>query len=146
MAVGTVSSINYDNWQLITSVTPSGTSVTFNNISGYKTLWLTGNITKNATDFVTIRPNNDSSASSYATPYTAPEFYLVYNTTGAVSFKIYDCDREVPHKVEFFTDLSTGCNPGDAYVAPNVITSIVVRTQSSSTFTAGTLRLYGIAS
>lgn len=146
MAVGTVSSINYDDWQLIATTALSGTSVTFNNFSGYKTLWLVGNAIKNSSTYVIIRPNNDTSASSYATSYTAGEYYLSDNTTGAVSFKIYDCDRAIPHKVEFFTNLSTGCNPGDAYTAPNVITSIVVTTQTGATFTGGTIRLYGIAS
>lgn len=145
MAVGTVSSINYDDWQLITSTTPSGSSVTFNNFSGYKTLWLVGNVTKSDASNTRVRPNNDTAIGSYASPYVAGAFYLPDAASMGVSFKIYDVDRAVPHKVEFTTNIGGGGSVGDAYTAPNVITSLVL-SPDSGTFTGGTVRLYGIAS
>lgn len=144
MAVGTVSSINYDNWQLITSTTPSGSSVTFNNFSGYKTLWVVGSVTKSDASNTRVRPNNDTATGSYASPYVAGAFYLNDAASLGISFKIYDVDREVPHKVEFSTNFAGNSN-GNAYTAPNVITSLVL-SPDSGTFTGGTLRLYGIAS
>lgn len=145
MAVGTVSSINYDNWQLITSVTPSGSSVTFNNFSGYKTLWVVGSVTKSDASNTRMRPNNDTATGSYASSYAGPAFYHPDASSLGISFKIYDVDREVPHKVEFTTNIGGGGSVGDAYTAPNVITSLVV-SPDSGTFTGGTLRIYGIAS
>lgn len=146
MAVGTVSSINYDNWQLITSTTPSGSSVTFNNFSGYKTLWVVGNVTKSDSSHTRIRPNNDTTVSSYANAYAASAFYLIDGSPRAISFKIYDVDRAIPHKVDFVTNIVGGeTTNSDAYTVPDVITSLVL-SPDSGTFTGGTLRLYGIAS
>lgn len=153
MAVGTVSGVDpQDNWQLISSSTPSGTSVTFSSLSGYKHLWVVGKgITKSAADYVGMRPNNDTTAGNYATITVSSGVgnkFLISGYTGeaqAFSAKIYDIDKTIPHLVEWgYSDVSYGL-PSDAYVNPVAITSLVIFNQGgSATFSGGTLYLYGI--
>ena len=107
MAVGTVSGISpEDNWQLISSVTASGTSHTFSSLTGYKHLWVTGvSITKNVSDYVGMRPNNDSTAGDYGLEWTGgtSTTILINHTTAgpsAFSAKIYNIDQAIPHKVD----------------------------------------------
>jgi hypothetical protein len=145
MAVGTVSGVNLDDqWQLITSVTASGSSVTFNSFSGYKTLWLTGRgITKSASDYVAVRPNNDSAAGSYATLYSSgvqTRFLTngAASTAQAISFKIYNVDQAIPHSVDGANFDGNDYARGEAYVNPVVITSVVIDNLSGATFTGGT--------
>jgi hypothetical protein len=150
MAVGTVSGVNLDEqWQLISSVTPSGTSVTFSSLTGYKHIWIMGNaITKSASTAIGIRPNNDSSVGAYAWAQSGNDskFYAGVTTTGssALSFKIYNIDQASPHKIEAVSDSLYSSN-GDAYTNPVAITSVTVLTwNGSATFTGGTLAVYGV--
>jgi hypothetical protein len=150
MAVGTVSGSNLDEqWQLISSVTPSGTSVTFSSLAGYKHIWIIGNaITKSASTAISIRPNNDSSIGAYAWAQSGNDsrFYagVTTATASALSFKIYNIDQAAPHKVESVSD--SLYNGYDAYVNPVAITSItVLNANGTATFTGGTLAIYGIA-
>jgi hypothetical protein len=149
MAVSNVSTVDADNWQLITSVTPSGTSVTFNSFSGYKTLWLVGKqVTKSASEYPMVRVNNNTTGGNNAVADASGtrQGILINNLTAsaqAFSFKIYDVDKAVPHKMEAEFDPSQG---GDAYVDPVVVTSLVLTTAGgTATFTGGTVYLYGIA-
>ncbi len=149
MAVGTVSGVNLDEqWQLISSVTPSGTSITFNNLTGYKHIWIAGsNITKSASTPIGIRPNNDTTVGSYAWQQSGNDnkFYVGTTTAGshALNFKIYNIDQAAPHKVESVSDSTY--NNYDAYTNPVAITSIVVFTwNGTATFTGGTIAAYGI--
>lgn len=153
MAVGTVSGIiPEDNWQLITSVTPSGTSVTFNSFSGYKHIWIVGkDITTSGAAYFCMRPNNDTSAGSYATFYnngTESTFFLNGNQNGTRAFhgKIYNVDKTIPHLIE---PHGAGGVPSDGgisvYTNPVAITSLVIYTYGGTvTFTGGTMYLYGI--
>jgi hypothetical protein len=150
MAVGTVSGITpEDNWQLISSVTASGTSVTFSSLTGYKHLWITGvGITKSVSDYVGMRPNNDSTAGDYGLGWSAGTTgtALIASTTASaqgVSARIYNIDQAVPHKIEGTYD-SNQWSPADAYVNPVVITSLVIHCYTTASFTGGTLSLYGI--
>jgi hypothetical protein len=150
MAVGTVSGVDpADNWQLITSVTPSGTSVTFSSLTGYKHLWLVGrNVTKSASDFPAMRPNNDSSAGSYATAMQSVNNKLLLqaqsSSSDAFSGKIYDIDKSIPHKVEWGYDPGAMGAPQDCYTNPVPITSLVLLMNGSASYTGGTVYLYGI--
>lgn len=149
MAVGTVSAIEPNQWQLITSVTPSGTSVTFNSFSGYKTLWLVGKqVTKSTSDYPMVRVNNNTTAGNNAVNDASGtrQGILINNLTASAqgfSFKIYDVDKEIPHKIEAEFENSQN---GDAYVDPVVVTSLVLTTAGgTATYTGGTVYLYGIA-
>ena len=151
MAVGTVSGVNLDEqWQLISSQTPSGTSITFSSLAGYKHLWIVGtSITKSAATPILIRPNNDTSIGAYAWSQSGNDnkFYVGngLSTSHAVSFKIYNIDQSAPHKIETVNDGGYDAN-GEAYVNPVPITSIVFGTwNGTATFTGGTVYLYGIA-
>ena len=151
MAVGTVSGIvPEDNWQLITSVTASGTSITFSSLSGYKHIWIVGqSITKSASVNIGIRPNNDSSAGSYCMSWTGgtdTQFLIAPATASsqASAFRIFNIDKSIPHDIEGEYDPADWI-PQAAYVNPVPITSLVVRTSNgSATFTGGTFYVYGI--
>jgi hypothetical protein len=150
MAVGTVSGISpEDNWQLISSVTPSGTSHTFSSLTGYKHLWVIGKgITKSGADYIGMRPNNDTTAGNYGLGWASgtSQTSLIANTTAAaqgVSAKIYNIDQAIPHKIDGTYDANQW-SPADAYVNPVVITSLVIHCYTTGSFTGGTLSLYGI--
>ena len=152
MAVGTVSGVNLDEqWQLISSQTASGSSITFNSFSGYKTLWLVGrNITKSASNYVRIRINGDSAGGSYATLYAAGTqsgFLSNGDAVGAqaISFKIYNIDQAIPHIVDGANFDGNDYARAEAYINPVVVTSLVIDNLSGATFTGGTFSLYGIA-
>ena len=111
MAVGTVSGVNLDEqWQLITSAAATGASLTFSSLSGYKHIWITGvAITKSGGDYITVRPNNDTSAGSYSQGWNAgtETRWLATKDTATASgfsFKIYNIDQSAPHKIESGAD------------------------------------------
>jgi hypothetical protein len=152
MAVSNVSTVDRDEWQLITSVTPSGASVTFNSFSGYKHLMLVGKaVTKSSSDYPRVRVNNDATAGNYATLWSAggQAGFLVQGALAVASgfvFRIYDCDKATIHKVDAAYDgAGAHAQATDAFVDPVVVTSLVLSTLSGATYTGGTLYLYGIA-
>lgn len=153
MAAGTVSALEPNQWQLITSVTPSGTSVTFNNFSGYKTIMIVGKgVTKSGSDYPRVRVNNDATAGNYTTLWSAGG-QTGFLCQGAAStaqgfvFRIYDCDKAIIHKVDTAYDGSGAhAQATDAFVDPVVVTSLVLGTLGgSTTYTGGTVYVYGIA-
>jgi hypothetical protein len=152
MAVGTVSGVDpADNWQLITSVTPSGTSTTFSSLSGYKHIWITGkSITTSAAAYISVRPNNDTAVGSYASYYSSgdlSQFYVNGNAANTRAFhaKIYNIDQTVPHLFEPSGAEGVGSQGGvSVYTNPVAITSLVVFLSGSVTFTGGTMYIYGI--
>ena len=153
MAVGTVSGISPDDqWQLISTTTPSGTSFSLTGFTGYKHIWIVGvNVTKSGSDYPGMRPNNDSSAGYYSTATvssgTATRFLLAGQTASAQAFsgKIYDVDKSIPHKVEWGYDSAAFTNPTDGYMNPVPITSVNIITNNGSvTYTGGTVYVYGI--
>lgn len=152
MAVGTVSGVSpEDQWQLITSTTASGTSMTFNSFTGYKHLWLVGKaITKNTTTHISIRPNNNSTAGNYSfgwTGGTADKFLVSSDTASAqaVSFKIYNVDQTYPKHVACSYDNAYPSQEQDAFLDTVAVTSLVIYTYNgTSTFSGGTFYLYGI--
>ena len=158
MAVGTVSGINPDEeWQLVGSQAMSGLNTyTFSGLTGYKTYWLVGKGIANASASIpAVRINGDASTGSYAAGWSLSaganaSIFLIgpsATTARAVSFKIYDALKSIPHKVETTMYLDTGMSPsaGDAYIDPVAITSITFKEYSNINFTGGTVYLYGIA-
>ena len=150
MATGSVSAIDREEWQLIESKAATGTSLTFNAFSGYKHLWLTGKaITKASTDYVMVRPNNNSTQGNYAyanSSGTDTRYYTAGNTASAqaTSFKIFDVDKTTPKHVAVTYDASQPANEPDAFVDTVAVTSLVVYTNGGAAFTGGTFYLYGI--
>ena len=149
MAVGTVSSVSGDVWQLIGSSSPtSGTSVSFTSIAGYKTLMLAfKGITTAATSYMIVRFNNDSSSGNYSVG-SGNETSIILATNGTTARGgatiVYDADKTVPHKIErsnydaTHTDLAF-------YTDPVAITRVDLISREASAFTGGTVYLYGIA-
>ena len=156
MAVGTVSGIDpSDNWQLVASQAMNGLSTyTFSSLSGYKTYWMVGKgLTSGGTaEIVSVRPNADTSAASYASTWAANnnsgQFLVSPEVTSsrAFSFEINNADKSAPHTVKTNT-YSTNAyqtNQGDAYIDPTPITSILVKSYYGTNFTGGTVYLFGI--
>ena len=151
MATGSVSAIDREEWQLIESKSATGTTLTFNAFSGYKHLWLTGKaITKSASDYTAVRPNNNSTAGNYSHSYgggTQDKLLIGDSASVAqgVSFKIFDVDKTTPKHVAASYDPSIPAHEQDAYVDIVAVTSLRVFTSGgSATFTGGTFYLYGI--
>lgn len=158
MAVGTVSSVSGDIWQLIaTNTTTSGTTTTFSGLSGYKKYMAVFNITQSAGDTFYCRINGSTAnkdyngffvtAGSSRANYNFGGFNLTVSTAQTSkdgSFIITDADKSVPKNVEALGDYYMGYGKG-VWNNTDAITSIVFG-NSTATFTAGTIALYGIAS
>ncbi len=151
MAVGTVSGLNLDEeWQLISSVTASGTSITFNSLSGYKTLWLVGRrITKNSDDIIAVHFNGNTTGGDYGQYWGGGVNgkFIIQNSTAtaqAATFKVYDIHKAIPHKVEVAYVPSTDPGLPSVYAVPEVITSLIVTCWSGGSYSGGTFYLYGI--
>jgi hypothetical protein len=150
MATGTVSSITGDNWQLISSVTPTAaaTSVTFSSIAGYKTIMVVlSGIVASATEAMYLQLNGDTTAGDYFG--TFPGVLLGRTFTGSAQGRyamIYDVDKSLPHRVDAPASTSDGTLCMQLWTTASPITSIVCAFTSGATFTAvGTIALYGIA-
>jgi hypothetical protein len=162
MATGTVSSVNYDNWQLIASVTAnSGTSTTTvaTGISGYKKLLLVWNdIVISSASYLAMRFNSASTnyiGGAWANEYngtmiadSARGYVEAYATT---SFKngyayIENVLSVAPKTYQGFGDTQGYANSfGGAWNNSDAITSVALVPGSSQTFSSGTVKLYGIA-
>lgn len=158
MAVGTVSSVDGDVWQLIATNTPSAvTSSTFSNISGYKKLMLTYQIsTFSASTNLNLRFNNDSTTGNYGSTaglYTSAGgarsnnriILLGYaiDTEAYGHIVIADTDKTTPKWVERTAGQQVGYGNG-VYFGSSEVSSIIVNTDATQTMT-GTLKLYGVA-
>jgi hypothetical protein len=158
MAVGTVSGIDSEVWQLIATNTPSAvTSSTFSGISGYKKLMLTYQMpTLSASTNLSLRFNGDSTAGNYAATtglYTTAGgarsnnrlFLLGYavDTEAYGYIVITETNKTTPKWVEDIGGQQTGYGNG-MYFGTSEISSILVLTDSTQTMT-GTIKLYGVA-
>jgi hypothetical protein len=156
MAVGTVSSVNDDVWQLIETQTPSSsTSTTFSSISGYKKLMITYSVAFSTADRFYLQFNGDSTAGNYGAvtllygtlgavrpnDSIAMTGYLDTNTSGYTIFK--DTDKTTPKIIDEAGGVSTGTSVG-AYLGTSPISSIYIYSGSAYTYT-GTIKLYGVA-
>jgi hypothetical protein len=156
MAVGTVSGVDpQDNWQLISSVTPSTGTVTFSSVSGYKTLLLSGKaVLKSGSDTPLVRLNGDTSATaggSYGVLNGAGTTnYFIINGASSIpqafAFTIYNANQSVPHRVTSgYAAAGQNGSASDYYTDPTPITSISLMLDNGQTFSGGTVYLYGIA-
>lgn len=154
MATGTVSAIDRDEWQLISTQAMNGLNThTFSSLSGYKTYWIVGKGLTSATAAgINVTVNNDNSSASYVNGWAVDnasagfQISVAVTSSRAMSFQIDNADKAVPHQVRTTTYASGyPTNPGDAYVDPVVITSLKISTGGVN-FTGGTVYLYGIAS
>ena len=157
MAVGTVSSVDGDVWQLIATNTPSAvTSSTFSSVSGYKKLMITYQIpTLSSSSLIYLRFNGDSTTGNYAgtnglftsaggardntrLPITS---YSEAEAHGYVV--IADTNKTTPKRIEDMGGRQIGYGNG-IYFGTSEISSVLVLTNSTQTMT-GTIKLYGIA-
>ena len=160
MSVGTVSGVNPDDaWQLVSSQTASGASITFSSLSGiYKELMVTyRTVITSANCNLIVRFNGDSTNYNYgatavwqaayadvAISYIPLTAYNSYTDHGAGWMKVKNTNLAIPHTVE-----------GGGYVADNiaglynpptaaVISSVLVKPHNTANFSSGTIELWGI--
>jgi len=161
MAVGQVSSLTGDNWQLIATNTPtSGTSTSFTSLSGYKKFRLIWSaLTFGGSASLLCRFNSDStdsyigaavghSASTSEAWSTAAILDGQSNTVHYGFIDIEDADKTFPKKMQgAWGNQSTGLGDisNGIYIGSSAITSIVITDGSGNTISAGTVYLYGLA-
>ena len=153
MAVGTVSSVDNDVWQLIATNSPSAASnSSFTSISGYKKLMITWQLT-GVSATMSMRLNNDTTDGNYGG--IAVMFYTYANrvtdrlpltgytdgtNTGYVIVK--DTDKTTPKIVEDLGGIDAGFGSG-VWLGNSAVTQVDIFPHSG-TF-SGTIKLYGIA-
>lgn len=159
MAVGTVSGVNDDVYQLIaTNTTTSGTSTTFSSLGSYKKLilaWEGVGYTASSTPM--LLRFNSSTSSYYGRWYSivsaalqinangVPINYYTLNTGLSGVLVIENTNNNAPKIIRGNT---TDGNPRDAEVQGAWYTADTIATLSidaPAAFTAGTFKLYGIA-
>ena len=146
MATGTVSSVTGDVWQQISSVTPSGTYVSFSSISGYKKLMvICKDVSRSASGSMTLTFNNDTTAGNYplgtGSMIISPS--LSASNVGVASV-IDDVNLAIAHRVS----AEVSGYPFRYWYNPVAITSVEVYpgvAGSGATWSSGTIYLYGIA-
>ena len=156
MAIGTVSSVNYDNWQLIQTNTPtSGSTSSFSSISGYKRLMLTFNqVTSAASANFRLRFNGDTgsnygylanAAGSYTDSSSSITLLGFVSGGGHSGYAlIEDVLTSSPKRVEVAGSYYIGNGGKGIWLGTSPITSIDF-SLSTSTFSSGSISLYGIA-
>jgi hypothetical protein len=157
MAVGTVSSVDGDVWQLIATNTPSAvTSSTFSSVSGYKKLMITYQIpTLSSASIIYLRFNSDSTTGNYA---GVTALYTTaggtrdntrlpisgYSETEAYGYAVIaDTNKTTPKRIEDMGGMQIGYGNG-IYFGTSEISSVLVFTNTTETMT-GTIKLYGVA-
>jgi len=160
MAVNTVSTVTYDNWQTISTLaTTSGTSVTFSSISGYKRFMvaLTG-VGNTTSDYLILQFNSTTSGYASFAGYNTAFAYQATNTGIALNGNtdttisgvcyIENVLASAPKTTTgtFFGNASgAGYTAQGAWINTSAITSITVKGLSGYAFNAGSVTLYGIA-
>jgi hypothetical protein len=162
MATGTVSSVNYDNWQEIASVTAnSGTSTTtvVSGLTGYKKLLLVWrSIVIDSGSYLAVRFNSATTnyiGGAWANEYNGTMLsadtrgYLeAYTSTQFKNGYIYidNVLTAAPKTYQGFGDTQGYVNSiGGAWYSTDAITSVSLVPGGSQNFTSGTVKLYGIA-
>jgi hypothetical protein len=157
MAVGTVSGIEQENnWQLISTNTPtSGTATTFTSISGYKRLMVVWKaLTTGTSQWLYLKVNDNTTAGNYAshTGYpgvndnSASTTIILNGHTRAINsgmLIIENANQSTPHETSLSIDY------GYSYADPSILLADpITRVDiwiSASSFTGGTVQLWGIA-
>jgi hypothetical protein len=151
VAINSVSAATPNQWQLISSVTPtaSATDVTFSSIAGYKTIMLSLKDVTSSGGFLSCYFNGDLTGGDYAGSSangTGTYISLGTSTTNPRSAFaiIYDVNQSIPHLVNASSWYTAGA-PFQAWTNPTPITSISVYLDGQTFSGAGTIALYGIA-
>lgn len=155
MAVSNVSTINADNWQLITTnaITSGNTSSTFSSISGYKKLMIVGKDVHTGTaDYLCMQFNSDTANNygSVAINGTATQSQFtkfIYTASTSNYFNGYaiieDVDTSAPKRVTGYISNSFS---GGMWYSTSALTSILIFLNNGNSWDTGTFYLYGIAS
>ena len=163
MATGSVSALDQDTWQLIaTNTTTSGSTSTFSSLSGYKEYLITWNGVSQSSDGSAYLQFNSDTGTNYFGGMNLGEidtlFYnksdrikLIYPTlrttlSGYISIK--NVNNGAP-KIVKGTLSGSGENSWQqtidgGWLTADAITSMVFTTGAGS-FSAGSIKLYGIA-
>ena len=162
MAVGTVSSVNYDNWQLIATVTSNGgtsTTTVASGIVGYKKLMLVwSGVSLSSATYLALRFNATTSgylgggwsnSSNNATIASTTRAFVEGTTSssGKNGYAIIDNILSGgPKTYQGFGATNTVANSfGGVWDNTNAITSVSMVPELTQTFSGGTMTLYGIA-
>lgn len=159
MATGTVSSVTGDVYQTVATVTTtSGTTATFSSLAGYKKFLLTWQgVGLAAATQLNLRFNGDSTSNNYVgnligsgSDNSRVNFIplgMATATNGYTGYAYIDNVLDArPKEITGITSENNGGNPtvlNGMYFSTSAITSMVILT--TSTYTAGTWTLYGIA-
>lgn len=159
MATGTVSSISGDNWQLINTVTPTGTATAtaVSGLTGYKRLMLVWKTMVTASSTVMTVTLNASS-SGYSGGCNVPEYngqrasstnelYVsLINATTHNGYLYIDNVLEITPKIMYGTADTGGerAVSSGAWLNSDAVTSIELKAGGVN-FTGGTIYVYGIA-
>ncbi len=155
MAVGTVSSVDQDVWQLIQTNTPSTATTSFTSISGYKRLMVVWKALRTGSNtFTWLRVNNNSTTGSYACmlAYTSAQnndaetlMYLsgVSTTTHSGLIVFENTNQPYPHPVSNYAS-NTASQFSGAILLSEAITRIDISNLANSNFTSGTVELWGV--
>ena len=160
MAVGTVSSVSDDVWQLIATATPtSGTSFTLaSGLNGvYKELMIVyRNLTFASNSALSATFNADTTTHNYGFTNQWQTYievgdnalplmgYNGYNSSKTGWAKIKNADKAIPHTAEGGGYASGYISGAYAPATPSAINSVEIKTTSAVAFTGGTCLLYGI--
>lgn len=161
MASGTVSSIAYDNWQLIqTNSTTSGSSTVFSGLSGYKKYMIVFSATGwSAADTLLLRFN--SSSSGYINTGTSNRGGVLYNAYNSTAYSglsgsygdtqisgyaIIDNVLTAPKTVtsSFYSNGNDSGTVSSIWTDTSAITSLTL-SGASNAFNKGSITLYGVA-
>jgi hypothetical protein len=158
MAVGTVSALEPNQFQLISSQSAtSGTTITFSNLSGYKTYLITfENLSFSTAPQLRVRFNSDSTSGKYIGNIIGGSFEYTTNTgiyafidisttNNSAYLYVYNALESSPKRAEGanMTGLTYGAFLEGMWFDTSAITSISC--VSTQTYSSGTIKLYGIA-
>ena len=163
MATGSVSALDQDTWQLIaTNTTTSGSTSTFSSLSGYKEYLITWNGVSTSSNGSSYLQFNSDTGTNYFGGISLGEYdgtfqnksdriilnYSTIRTTLSGYISIKNVNNGAPKIVagttsgqsenQWQVDIDGG------WLTTDTITSIVI-TAGAGTFSAGTMKLYGIA-
>jgi len=147
VAINSVSAASSDNWQLISSVTASGSSVSFTPLTGYKRLMVSlQNVTKSSAASFYISFNSDTSTPGN---YSGASSFIVWGASSASPYGglafVENINQSTPHLVSLVSNSTISAS----YNNPVAITSVQIWSDSpagpTTTFSGGTIAIYGIA-
>ena len=163
MATGSVSALDQDTYQLIaTNSTTSGSTSTFSGLSGYKQYMIAWeNVSQGTNGNAFLRFNSDTADNYFggmnlgyttSTRNKRDRIKLTwddYNQTINGYLLITNVNNGAPRLVEgLFIDSQENINYQfikGGYTPTTAITSIVITAGGAGSFTAGSMKLYGIA-